>query len=225
MSGSVSELLHARTSIRAFLDEPVERATVEGMIEDARFSPSGGNLQPWKLIVVAGKEKEAISKLALETLMANPGGEADEFPIYPANLREPYRSRRFDLGEQMYSLLEIPREDKAARLQWVSGNFGFWGAPVGIFFAIDRRMGHGQWTHLGMFMQSLALLATERGLSSCFQEAWAMLRKTLHAHLEVPADEVIYCGMALGHADSEHPVNALRSKRAPVTEIAEFRGF
>lgn len=222
---SVAELLQQRISVRAFDDRPVEAAIVHELLEDARWAPSGGNLQPWKVIAVAGAEKNALERLAVETLMRNPAGEAGDHLIYPPGLAEPYRSRRYKVGEDMYQLLGISREDKDARLRAVSRNYRFFDAPVGLFFIIDRSMGHGQWAHLGMFMQSLVLLAQEQGLATCMQEAWAMVRESLHRHLALADNELIYCGMALGYADRSAPVNCLRSERAPVEEFAQFRGF
>ncbi|HSC82565.1 MAG TPA: nitroreductase [Pseudomonas sp.] len=222
---SVAELLQKRISVRAFTDQPVDAQTVHALLDSARWSPSGGNLQPWKVIVVSGSEKTALERLAMEALMRNPKGEAGEHPIYPEGLIEPYRSRRYKVGEDLYALLGIPREDKGARLRSVSRNYQFFGAPVGIFFVIDRSMGHGQWAHLGMFMQSLALVAEEQGLSTCMQEAWAMVRNSLHQHFSLPDNELVYCGMALGHADRSAPVNRLRSERAPVEDFAVFKGF
>jgi nitroreductase len=125
----------------------------------------------------------------------------------------------------MYALLDIPRSDKLARLGRFARNYEFFGAPVGLFFVIERRMGHGQWAHLGMFMQSVALAAVERGLSSCMQEAWAAVRVSLGRHFGLGDHEVLYCGMALGYADANAPVNRLRSERAAVDEFASFRGF
>lgn len=222
---TVTEALRGRTSIRAFTDREVPLAVVRELLDVARFAPSGGNLQPWKVIVVAGEERRAVIELAKRTLMENPRGEDSEYPVYPPNLWEPYRSRRYDLGEQMYALLGIPREDKMARLGRFAHNYEFFGAPVGLFFVIERRMGHGQWAHLGMFMQSLALAATERGLGTCMQEAWGAARVTLGRHFELPPDDVLYCGMALGHPDLEQPVNRLRSERAAVDAFTTFRGF
>ena len=125
----------------------------------------------------------------------------------------------------MYALLGIPREDKAARFGHLARNFRFFDAPVGLFFVIDERMGHAQWAHLGMFMQSVALAAQERGVASCMQEAWARVRATLKAHFELAPTEMIYCGMALGHADESAKVNTLRSDRAEVDQFASFKGF
>lgn len=221
-TASVADALQRRISTRAFLPTPVSEAEVRELLDLARWSPSGGNLQPWKVIVVAGEARDAVVKLAKNYPGLFPAEDSEQ-PVYPPNLWEPYRSRRFRIGEEMYALLGIPREDKAARLKWLGRNFEFFGAPVGIFFVIDTRMGHGQWAHLGMFMQSLALAAQERGLGTCFQEFWGTLRKTLKTHFQLPEHEMLYCGMALGHADPAAPVNTLRSSRAPVEEFAQFR--
>lgn len=218
---NVTEAIKTRVSIRAFKPDPLPEALLREIIDVARFAPSGGNLQPWKVIAVAGAERDAIVALA----QANLPGDEGERLIYPANLWEPYRSRRFKVGEDMYALLGIGRDNKGARLMHLAQNFQFFGAPVGLFFVIDKAMGHGQWAHLGMFMQSLALAALERGVQSCMQEAWARMRTPLAAHFGLGEEEMIYCGMALGYADPNAPVNTLRSDRASVDEIATFKGF
>lgn len=218
---NVDEALKARISVRAFTEQPVSQALVREILDVARYAPSGGNLQPWRVIAVAGAERDAVVALAKANL---PGDEGERL-VYPANLWEPYRTRRYKLGEDMYALLGIPRENKGARLMHLVQNFEFFGAPVGLFFIIDKAMGHGQWAHLGMFMQSVALAATERGLASCMQEAWARMRTPLASHFGLGDREMIYCGMALGYADTSKAVNTLRSDRAEVDEIAEFRGF
>jgi nitroreductase len=222
---TVTEALKSRISVRAFLDTPLPEAVVREILDVARWAPSGGNLQPWRVIAVAGAERRAVTDLASRALSEAPRGEPSEYPIYPENLWEPYRSRRYDLGEAMYALLGIPREDKLARLERFARNYEFFGAPVGLFLVIERRMGHGQWAHLGMLMQSIALAALERGVSSCMQEAWGALRTSLGRHFAIGDHEVIYCGMALGYADPSHAVNRLRSERATVEEFASFRGF
>ena len=222
---TVTEALKSRISVREFRDTPLPEPLVREILDVARWSPSGGNLQPWKVVVVAGAERQAVTDVALRVLSEHPRGEASDYPVYPENLWEPYRTRRYDLGEQMYELLGIPREDKLARLGRFARNYEFFGAPVGLFFVIDRRMGHGQWAHLGMFMQSVALSAIERGVSSCMQESWAAVRTSLGRHFAIGEHDVVYCGMALGYAESSHPVNRLRSERASVDEFATFRGF
>lgn len=222
---SVSQALQSRISTRAFTDQPIPLALLQEILAMAMRAPSGGNLQPWRVIAVSGPERDSLCSLAKQRVQINPQGEAGDRPIYPAPLWEPYRSRRFGVGEALYALLGIPREDKFGRLAWLSRNYDLFGAPVALFFVIDRRMGHGQWAHLGMFMQSIALTAIERGVASCFLESWAMLRDTLHAHFALPPEEMVYCAMALGFADETAPVNRLRSDRAPIEELIQFRGF
>jgi nitroreductase len=233
---TVTEALKRRISIREFRPQALPEPLVREILDVARWAPSGGNLQPWKVIVVAGAERDAVIELARRIHAAaagagadvGAGGTADESadrPVYPANLWEPYRSRRFKVGEDLYALLGIPRSDRAARLARFARNYETFGAPVELFFVIDERMGHGQWAHLGMFMQSVALAALERGVGSCMQEAWATLRRSLKAHFALDEHEMIYCGMALGYADETAAVNSLRSDRAPVEEFATFRGF
>ena len=221
---TVTEALRRRTSIRAFLSTPLAESLVREILDIARWAPSGGNLQPWKVIVVSGSVRDSILALA-KVRSADAADEGSDRPVYPPNLWEPYRSRRFKIGEDMYALLGIPRTDRAARLTRFARNYEFFDAPVGMFFIIDERMGHGQWAHLGMFMQSIALAALERGVSCCMQEAWASLRGTLRSHFKLAAHEMVYCGMALGYADQAAAVNSLRSERAPLEDFAEFRGF
>ena len=125
----------------------------------------------------------------------------------------------------MYEALGIPREDRAARVGWFANNFRFFGAPVAAFIIIDERMGHGQWGHTGMYLQTLALLAEERGWGTCMQECWGMLRPALKEHFKLSDTEMVWCAMAVGKPDKEHPVNTLRAERAPLDEIAELHGF
>ena len=222
---TVSEALAQRRSTRAFLDQPVEENLLREVLTQAQRAPSGGNLQPWKIIAVSGDEKDRLIALAKTALEASPLSEPTDRPVYPPKLWEPYRSRRFEAGETMYREIDIPREDKAARIAHVMRNFEFFGAPCALFFIIEEEMGHGQWAHMGMFMQSIALLLEERGLASCFQEAWAMLRPSLHKHFILDDKDMVYCGMAIGYADADAPINRTRTTRATLDDIAKFKGF
>lgn len=223
---TVTAALKQRISVRKFLPTAVPAALVHDVLDAARWSPSGGNLQPWKVIAVAGAERDAVQALSHHhDFSASKGSEEGPDPVYPPSLWEPYRTRRYQVGEDMYALLGVKREDRAGRLAHVARNFEFFGAPVGLFFVIDRRLGRAQWAHLGMFMQSVALVAVERGLGTCMQEFWAMLRDSLHRHFALPETDMVYCGMALGYPDASAPVNQLRSARVAVEEFATLRGF
>lgn len=222
---NVTDAVRNRRSIRDFLPQAIDPQTLREVLEVARWAPSGGNIQAWRIIAVAGAERDAIVNLARQQSAGLAADAEDPYPIYPRDIWEPLRTRRYTLAEDMYRALGVPREDKPARLRHVARNFEFFGAPVGLFFVIDRRVAHGQWAHLGMLIQTVALLLEERGLGSCMQEAWASLRPALARHFALAADEMIYCGMAVGHPDRTKAVNDFPRTRITVDELAEFRGF
>ena len=222
---TATEAVLARYSVRAFLDRPVERGTIEEILETAKRSPSGGNLQPWHVDVLAGQALTDLKARVRESLAANPGSEGTEFPVYPPGLIEPWRSRRHMVGEQLYASIGIPREDRPARLRQFARNYELFGAPVGLFFSIERSFGPPQWAHLGMFIQTIMLLAFERDLGACAQEAWAGVHKTVGGFLAMPEGRMLYCGMGLGWADAADPINGWRSEREPLESFTTFRGF
>lgn len=216
----VSEAVERRRSIRAFTDAPVATATILDLLARANRAPSGGNLQPWHVAVVNGERMDALRALMAERLAgaARPGGEAAEYAVYPASLKEPYRTRRFVVGEQMYTLLGISREDRAGRLRRFAENYRFFGAPAAIFCFVDRTMGPPQWADLGMFLATFMLLLQERGIDTCAQEAWAAYPRTIAEFCGFSEELMLFCGMAIGHRDETAPVNTLRSERAPLSE-------
>jgi nitroreductase len=222
---NVEEAVLARKSVRAFKPDPVSYDDLRALLDAAKHAPSGGNLQPWRMIVLGGDAVKDVAKLGQATLAQNPLGEAGERPIYPAVVSEPYRTRRYQVGEAMYDILGIGREDKMGRLGQMAKNFTFFDAPNAIFFVIDKNMGHGQWAHLGMLMQTICLLAEERGLATCMQEAWGMVRDTLARHFALGDHEMIYCAMAIGYEDTNAAINTLRTQRAALDEITQFIGF
>ena len=219
----VTEAVDKRMSVRAFKPDPVPAETVKAILQAASRAPSGGNLQPWCVYALAGEPLAALKATSAE-VMAH-GGEAPEYDVYPQNLWEPLRTRRYECGEDLYATIGIPREDKPARLRQLARNIEFFGAPVGLFFTLDRRAGPPQWSDVGMFMQTVMLLAVERGLDTCAQEFWARLPKTVGAALSLGEHEMLFSGMALGYRDAAHPINSLRTRREPFEAFATMMGF
>ncbi|WP_144097588.1 nitroreductase [Croceicoccus sediminis] len=220
---SVEAAVRARRSIRAFTAEPVPDATLEAILSAALCAPSGGNLQPWHIHVVRG---DTLDRLKSAMRLAHEAGESEvpEHAIYPESLWDPYRTRRFQNGEDLYRTIGVERTDKAARLKQLSQNFQFFGAPVGLFFTIDRRMGAAQWMDLGIVMQTVMLLAVEHGLGTCPQAAWALWPDTLRRTLNLDADMMVVAGMALGHEDKAHAINTLRTTRQSADEAVTWHG-
>lgn len=222
---NVSEALKSRITCRVFLDKPVSEALLREVLEGAKWSPSGGNLQPWHVYALAGEKRKAFLDLIAEKQKVTPFGEGSEYPIYPEGLKEPYKSRRFKCGEDMYASIGVAREDRAGRLAQFARNFRAFDAPVILFFAIDRQMGIDQWGDLGMFEQSVMLMAREKGLHTAAQEAWAIWHKTIAEFVNMPEELMLHCGMGLGYMDETAPINKLRTERAPMEEWATFSGF
>ncbi len=215
-----SQVLDRRMSVRAFTEEAVSNDIIVALLEKSARAPSGGNLQPWRVAVLNGARMAAFKGLMEKRLNGEKieGGEVPEYPVYPLKMGEPYRTRRFAVGEQMYALLGIERENRPARLAWFANNFRFFGAPAAIFCFVDRQMGAAQWSDLGMFLQSFMLAAVDAGLDTCPQECWSQYPRTVGEFCGAQAHEMLFCGVAIGHRDTNHPVNALRSERAPLEE-------
>lgn len=224
-SPSVSDALQTRFSCRAFLDTPIPEADLRALLETATRAPSGGNLQPWHVWVAQGAPLRDFIADIRAKMAAAPNGEGSEYHIYPPKLGEPYAARRSDIGYRLYDILGIARDDKAGRAAQMARNFDFFGAPCAMFFAIDKSMQEGQWSDLGMLIQSIMLLARERGLHTCPQEAWAIWAQSVKKFCAIPDDMIFFCGLALGYADPDAPVNELESPRAPLDENVKFIGF
>lgn len=215
---NVSEAVAARKSIRRFTDQPVSDELLRELLEKSARAPSGGNLQPWRVYVI---NNDTMPRL-LEFLRTTDIKDKPEYAVYPPDLKSPYRDSRFKVGEDMYALLEIPREDKPARYAHLARNFEFFGAPAGFFCFVDRIMGPPQWSDLGMFLQTFMLLAQEAGLDTCAQEAWANRANSVAEFVKAPAELMLFCGMAIGYKDPDAPVNTLVSDREPLTNWATF---
>lgn len=221
----VSEAVASRRSVRGFLDKPVDPAVIRRVVEAAARAPSGGNLQPWHIDVVAGAPLEELKAIMRTRMAEAPGGEPTEYDIYPKVLPSPYRDYRFANGEELYRALGIPREDKMKRMMWFARNFQFFGAPVALFCTVAKTMGPPQWSDLGMYLQTLMLLLREEGLDSCPQECWAIYPATIRDFLGTPEDRMLFTGMAIGYKDEADPANAAKPDRAPLADFATFRGL
>lgn len=215
-----SDAVRLRTSARQFLPNPVPALLLREILTLAARTPSGGNLQPWRVYALAGRPLADLKRQAAES------EDHPQHEVYPPALWEPYRTRRYRNGEDLYATLGIAREDRDARLGQFARNGDLFDAPVGLFFFIDRKMGRLQWADMGMLMQNIMLLALDRGLSTCAQAYWVRYPALVVAAVEAPADTLmLVCGMALGYADEDAAINRCRAGRDPLSAWAEFRGF
>ena len=214
----VLEAMHRRASTRAYLDKPVDRATIESILEAARWAPSGVNAQPWQVAVVVGETKRRVSEALLaERTAGHP--EQPDYTYYPKQWNEPYKSRRMACGLALYSALGINRSDPGARLKSWNNNYHFFGAPVGLFFFLDRSLEKGSWVDMGMFIENVMLAALSFGLATCPQASLAEYPDIVRRLLNVPDSRALLCGMALGYPDTAAPVNNYRTAREPAAKF------
>ncbi|MBN9887280.1 nitroreductase [Salipiger abyssi] len=222
--GALDAVLRARRSVRAFRPDPVPREEVAELLDLARTAPSGANLQPGRFHVLAGEPLAALAD-ALERAATSGRPPVSEYSYFPAPMPAEYKARQRAAGYALYSALGIARRDVAARRAQFARNYRFFDAPVGLVVTIDRRMGAGCFMDLGMVMQSFFLAAEGRGLGACGIGAIAEVADIAHAHLELPEEEMVVCGIALGHPDPSHPVNGVQTERLKHKAFASFRGF
>ncbi len=220
----VAAAIAGRRSIRAFRPDPVPQADVERLLDIAARAPSGTNMQPWRGYAVTGEPMRALSAALVAEHMAGRHGES-EYRYYPEAFFEPYLSRRRKVGWDLYGLLGIARGESEKMRAQHARNFTFFGAPVGIIFTIDRRLEIGSWLDYGMFLGNVTVAARGMGLDTCPQAAFASHHRVIRAHLPIPEEEVVVCGMALGRADPEAPENTLVTERVPAREFCRFLGW
>ncbi len=220
----IDDALRARRSIRAFKPDPVPLALVRELLEAATLSPSGTNIQPWRVHVAAGEMRARLTAEVLAHRETDPADKISEFPR-SSKRKEPYVGRMRTLGKAMYGLLEIPKGDPAANWRQWGRNYEFFDAPVGLIFTLDKDLDAMSFIDLGIFAQSLMLAASARGLGTCAQGAWNNFWSVTRRVMNIPEDEYIVFGMSLGWPDETAPVNSLVAEREPIDSFATFQGF
>lgn len=225
---NVIDAVSQRKSIRAFLSDPIALQDLRELLRTAQRAPSGSNVQPWRVIAVTGDERNAVIDLAMRTFRSGVIGTRPIEPPFALDyhaLDPIYRERSQQMGKLMNEAAGVARDDAEGRQKLATRNFNFFGAPVGLFFVLDKRVNPAQWGHTGMYIQTICLLAEERGWGTCIQEAWAMHRPELHTHFGLAENELVWCGMSLGIPDLSSLSNGYSTGRADVDDVVTFRGF
>ena len=223
-TAAVDAAITTRRSLRAFLPTPVPRETIEEILAVASRSPSGTNTQPWKVYVLTGDAKTALSRkiMAAHDDPAERATHTEEYAYYPTEWKSPFVDRRRKVGWDLYGLLGIAKTDKARMHAQHGRNYDFFDAPVGLMFTIDRIMRQGSWLDYGMFLQSIMVAARGRGLDTCPQAAFMQFHRIITEHIGAPDNEQVVCGMSLGYADPDAIENTLVTERDPVSSFTRF---
>ena len=215
----------SRRAVRGFLPTPIDRATVEHLLNVAARAPSGTNMQPWRAIALAGTPLNDFREALAAEFLAGKATTARDYRYYPDPFFEPYQSRRRKIGWDLYAHLGIARGETDKMKAQAAHNLRFFGAPVGVICVIDRKLEIGSWIDYGMFLQNIAIAARARGLDTCHMAIFAQFGENIRRLLNLPESDVVVCGVALGHEDPDCPANRLRTERVPATGFTDFKGF
>jgi nitroreductase len=221
---TVDWAIMSRRSVRAFLPTAVPHEEIEAILDVARFSASGVNMQPWQVHVVTGEAKERLS-MAISAIDNDPllsSDMQDPYTYYPNEWVTPYIDRRRKVGWDLYGLLGIAKGEKQRMHRQHGRNYRFFDAPVGLLFTVDKVLEQGSLLDYGMFLQNVMLAARGRGLHTCPQAAFLKYHNVISEMLSIPADQMLVCGMSLGYADPKAIENTLVTDREPVSAFAIF---
>lgn len=220
----ISKAISLRKSTRAFLTQPVTKEVITAILEVARYAPSGANTQPWQVVVISKnyiqKIGDSITKVRAQSISPNP-----DYQYYPHTWYEPYQTRRKKCALALYSSVNITKDDHEKRnAQW-GKNYYFFGAPIGLLFFLDQKLEKGSWVDIGMFIQNIMLAAKDYDLDTCPQASIAEYPDLVRNIVNISQDKMLVCGMALGYADTTHPINQYKTERESVTNFTKFLGF
>ncbi len=218
----VDEAILSRRSVRAYLPKPVDPRLIREILQLGARAPSGTNMQPWKAYVVQGARKQAISDAILNSGIRAEKAHWEEYRYYPDKFFEPYLTRRRTVGYALYNAIGIERREIERMRAQHDRNFTFFDAPVGIIFTIDRRLNQGSWLDHGMMLQTVMIAARARGLHTCPQAAFAPYHRQIRPILDIPEEEIVVCGLALGYEDTSKPENNFRTEREPLENWVTF---
>jgi nitroreductase len=211
----LEDVIRERHSIRMFLpDRPVARELVDEAVDLAIHAPSNSNIQPWHLVFASGPARDRLVAALLEAAQAGP-------PKVP-ELPEHFTHFRSETGKVVYGSMGIARDDVDGRRAAVLRNWEFFRAPLAGIVCMDRELGLVDSLGVGMFLQTLVLALTARGLGTCVQVAVAGYPEIIHQQLDIPEQFTILCGLSVGYPDPDFPANKIRIGRQPIEKNVVF---
>ena len=218
---NVTEALKLRRTTRGFLGAEVPKETLLEIVELARLAPSNSNTQPWHIAVASGETRQILEAAVLEEV-TNGMKPHPQWPPGGMGLQGDYKQRQYDCADRYYRSVGITRADTEARQELLALNWKFFGAPHAAFISMPAYMHRAHACDLGIFLQTLMLLMTERGIASCPQGALAAFPDVVKRHVSIPEENAILVGLSFGYADEEARINSAKMPREPLDSFASF---
>jgi F420 biosynthesis protein FbiB-like protein len=190
---ALRDLILTRRSIRTFRDEPVPRQALRDLLTDVLWSPSPHNSQPWRFTALfSAQEKSALASVMAARLAEEL--QADSLPEDQIE-RQTSRSRERIVGAPVALLCSLERD--------------------GLVTYPDERRNALEWQmavqSVGAALQTLFLLAHERGIGSCWMAAPMYCADLVRDALSLPASYVPQALVLLGYAKLPGKVRPRRS--------------
>jgi nitroreductase len=222
---NVVEAIRSRKSVRAYKPDPVPKQVLAEILEIAGKAPSAMNTQPWEFFVLTGEVLERVKKANVELLNSGVQPQADH-SVVGWTEDSIYRTRQVQLAKQLFQLMDIAREDKVKRKQWMERGFRYFDAPAAIIVVTDRSLDEGAPDlDIGSVMQNICLAALHFGLGTCIEDQGVMFPQVLRKHAGIPDSKKIMIAIAIGYPDWEFPANKVETVREPVEVTATWCGF
>ena len=220
----VVEAIRSRKSIRGYKPDPVPEEILREILDIALRAPSGLNAQTWEITVVTGKVLENIKHGNMEMLIS---GATPSPEVEPEPYQGKYRQRQVDLAIQIFKLMDIAREDKEKRAEWLQRGFRFFDAPAAIILSVDRSIAEAKLHRLdlGALAQTICLTALNYGLGTCIEDQGVMFPEVVRKFTGIPESKRLVIGIAIGYPDWGFPANKLQSTREPMESVVTWCGF
>ena len=219
---ALERLLTDRRSCRGYLADEVPREVVEQVLGVAQRTASWCNTQPWQVHIVSGESRDALSKAAVEHVIATFGQPApSDFP-FPTGYTGVYNERRKEVGWQLYEAVGVERGDRDGSAMQMLRNFEFFGAPHVAIITTDADLGVYGAIDCGLYVNSFMLAAQSLGLGTCAQAAIAQVTPAVRTVLDLPDDRRVVCGISFGRPDPDHPTAQFTSTRAPLDDVVTW---
>jgi len=221
----IIEAVKKRKSIRGYKPDPVPKEVLEQILELASHAPSAMNTQPWEFIVLTGDVLENVRRSNVELL--NSGALPNPEHVVVSWPRESiYRQRQVNLAKQLFQLMDIPREDKEKRANWLERGFRYFDAPAAIILSTDRCLSEsGPLLDIGALIQTICLTALYFGLGTCIEDQGTMYPNVLRKYARIPESKRIIMAIAIGYPDWDFPANKLETEREPIKNVTTWLGF
>lgn len=222
----ILEAIRSRKSIRKFKPESVSRHVMRQILEIAVRAPSAENTQPWEFHVLAGDVLDKVRRANVEKLR---NFEMPPEEMHHLLVERPkgsvFRNRQIEIAKQLFSLMDIPRGDKAKRAGWMERGFRFFDAPAAIIITVDKSLSiEGAYLDVGSVMQNICLAARKFGLHTCIENQGITYADVVRKYAGISDTRRLTAALAIGYPDWDFPANRVESPREPIDNLVTWCG-